>query len=69
MGIPDKVGGEHIRNLNDPWEIVREHAGLGDVQLQDLRHSNASRALAPGEYLPAIGKLPGHARVETKARY
>lgn len=67
--IPGKVPGKHMRNLSDPWEIIRERAGLRDVRLHDLRHSFASRALALGESLPAIGKLLGHARVETTARY
>ena len=67
--IPGRVAGERMRNLNDPWEIIRERAGLEDVRLHDLRHSFASRALALGESLPAIGKLLGHARVETTARY
>ena len=48
---------------------MRERAELGDVRLHDCRHSFASRALALGESLPAIGKLLGHAHVETTARY
>ena len=32
-------------------------------------HSFASRALALGESLPMIGKLLGHAQIETTARY
>ena len=67
--ISGKVGREHMRNLNDPWGIVRERAGLDDVRLHDLRHSYASRALALGEGLPMIAKLLGHAHVETTARY
>ena len=67
--IPGKVGGEHIRNLNDPWEIVRARVGFGDVRLHDLRHSWASRALALGESLPVIGKLLGHSKMETTSRY
>ncbi len=39
------------------------------MRLYDCRHSFASRALALGEGLPMIGKLLGHARVETTARY
>ena len=58
-----------MRNVNDPWEIVRKRAGLEDVRLHDLRHSFASRALALGESLPVIGKLLGHNQVETTARY
>ncbi|MCY4382462.1 MAG: hypothetical protein OXE44_04855, partial [Nitrospinae bacterium] len=34
-----------------------------------LRHSWASRALALGEALPVIGKLLGHSKMETTARY
>ena len=39
------------------------------MRLHDLRHSFASRALALGETLPAIGRLLGHSRFETTARY
>ena len=42
---------------------------LTDVQLHDLRHTWASRALALGESLPMIARLLGHSHVETNARY
>ncbi len=67
--IPGKKPGTHMKNVNDPWEIVRKRAELEDVRLHDLRHSFASRALALGESLPVIGKLLGHSQVETTARY
>ena len=67
--IPGKIKGTFMRNVNTPWEIIRERAGLEDVRLHDLRHSFASRALALGESLPMIGKLLGHSRIETTARY
>ena len=67
--IPGKKPGTHMKNVNDPWEIVRKRAELEDVRLHDLRHSFASRALALGESLPVIGKLLGHTQVETTARY
>ena len=67
--IPGKIRGKAMRNLNDPWEIVCERAGLEDMRLHDCRHSYASRALALGESLPMIGKLLGHTQVETTARY
>ena len=38
-------------------------------RLPDVRHSYASRALALGEGLPAIGRLLGHVRVGTTAKY
>ena len=66
--IPGKIRGRHLRNLNEPWNLIRERAGIEDMRLHDC-HSFASRALALGEGLPMIGKLLGHARVETTARY
>ena len=67
--IAGKVKGAHLRNLDDPWKLIRARAGLEDVRLHDCRHSFASRALALGEGLPMIGRLLGHTRVETTARY
>ncbi|WP_413207932.1 tyrosine-type recombinase/integrase [Rhodospirillum sp. A1_3_36] len=48
---------------------IREQAGLSDVRIHDLRHSYASGVLALGEGLPMIGKLLGHTRIQTTARY
>ena len=67
--IPGKIKGKAMRNLNDPWEIFCERAGLEDMRLHDCRHSYASRVLALGESLPMIGRLLGHTQVETTARY
>ena len=67
--IPGRKPGMHLRKIDDAWEAIRTRAGLSDVRLHDLRHSYASRALALGEGLPMIGKLLGHARIETTARY
>ncbi len=67
--IPGRKPGTHLKKLDDAWQSVRSRAGLDDVRLHDLRHSFASRALALGEGLSMIGKLLGHARIETTARY
>ena len=67
--IAGRIAGKAMRNLNDPWEIVCARAALEDVRIHDARHSYASRALALGESLPMIGRLLGHTRVETTARY
>ena len=67
--IPGHKPGTHIVNLDKPWRIIRTRAGLKDVRIHDLRHSFASRALALGESLPMIGKLLGHAQIQTTARY
>ena len=56
-------------NLSYYWEAVRERAGLHDVRIHDLPHSYASRALALGESLSAIGRLLGHRHVVSTARY
>ena len=61
--------GTRLSNLNAAWLVVRARAGLEDVRLHDLRHSFASRALALGESLTMIGKLLGHRKVATTARY
>ena len=67
--LPGRKPGAHLRKLDDAWQAVRSRAGLEGVRLHDLRHSFASRALALGEGLPMIGKLLGHARIETTSRY
>ena len=67
--IPGHRPGTHMRSIDDAWYTLRARAGLDDVRLHDLRHSYASRALALGESLPMIGKLLGHSRIETTARY
>ena len=61
--------GAHVTNLDEVWRRLRVRAGLKDVRVHDLRHSYASRALALGEGLPLIGKLLGHRKVTTTARY
>ena len=56
-------------SLQYHWERIREIADIHDVRLHDLRHTFASHAVARAESLPMIGKLLGHARVDTTARY
>ena len=67
--VSGTAAGVRMSDISPSWQVVRARAGLEDVRLHDLRHSFASRALALGESLPMIGKLLGHARVETTARY
>ena len=66
--VGKRLGG-HVTNLTQAWIRLRAQAGLEDVRIHDIRHSYASRALALGEGLPLIGKLLGHAKVGTTARY
>ena len=67
--IPGNKPGRHMTDIDAAWETIRALAGLHDVRIHDIRHSFASRALALGEGLPIIGRLLGHRRVETTARY
>ena len=61
--------GNNLKNLDQIWLRLRPRAGLDNVRIHDCRHSYASRALAIGEGLPIIGKLLGHRKVMTTARY
>ncbi|MXY66606.1 MAG: tyrosine-type recombinase/integrase, partial [Gammaproteobacteria bacterium] len=67
--IPGKAEGKPMKNLWTSWRSICGRAGIEDMRIHDCRHSFASRALALGESLPAIGKLLGHSQVETTARY
>ena len=67
--IAGRRPGARLSNFNSHWYRVRKRAGLEDVRLHDLRHSFASRALALGESLTMIGKLLGHTKIQTTARY
>ena len=67
--IPGAKPGRHMTDIDGSWEAIRARAGLHDVRIHDISHSFASRALALGEGLPIIGRLLGHRRVETTARY
>ena len=67
--ITGRKPGTGLVHLTDHWYRLRARAGLDDVRLHDLRHSYASRALALGESLTMIGRLLGHNKVATTARY
>ena len=59
----------HLPDLQLYWMRICERAGLDGVRIHDIRHSYASRALSLGESLPTIGKVLGHRKVATTARY
>ena len=67
--FPGRKAGSRVAKLANHWQGLRAKADLPGVRLHDLRHSYASRALAIGESLSMIGKLLGHSKVETTARY
>ena len=61
--------GTHLAFLHGPWRFILERAGIKNLHIHDLRHSFASGGLLVGEGLPMIGKLLGHNKVQTTARY
>ena len=61
--------GGRLTRIDKYWTRIRKQADLGDVRIHDCRHSYASRALALGESLTMIGRLLGHSKVSTTARY
>ena len=67
--IPGRKPDAHLPDLKYYWERVAARARLTDVRIHDCRHSYASRALALGHSLSMIGRLLGHAKVATTARY
>jgi integrase len=56
-------------DLNRPWRLVSQRAGLAGVRLHDLRHTHASVGAGAGLGLPIIGKLLGHTQASTTQRY
>ena len=51
------------------WSDIRAKADLAGVRIHDLRHTFASHAAQAHETLPMIGKLLGHASLNSTARY
>ena len=67
--ITGQLSSSHLVNPGKPWRRIRARAGLDDARIHDLRHTFASMAVSNGEGLPMIGKLLGHTKVQTTARY
>lgn len=67
--IVGKVPGRPMVNIQKPWIIVRETAGLKNFRIHDIRHSFASIAAQSGASLLHIGKLLGHKKAATTERY
>ena len=58
-----------LTGLFSQWQRVRKEAGLDDMRVHGLRHTYTSRALALDMSLTVIGRLLGHTRVETSAKF
>ena len=67
--IAGRRPGSRLTALTAEWYRIRAQAGLEDVRIHDLRHSYATRALSAGESLSMIGRLLGHADIQSTLRY
>jgi integrase len=56
-------------DLHKPWRAITRRAGLDGLRIHDLRHSFASVGVAGNYGLPILGRLLGHAAVETTQKY
>ena len=63
------VPGRHIVDLKRPWDTLCDHAAIDRFRKHDMRHNLASLGIETGLSLPIIGKILGHKRTETTARY
>nr|WP_281244372.1 site-specific integrase [Sphingomonas rubra] len=60
---------KHLTTIKHGWQTAREAAGLHDLRIHDLRHSAASFMVNSGVDLFAVGKVLGHASVQSTQRY
>jgi integrase len=67
--INGEARGQPLADLKRPWAAVLAEANIENLRLHDLRHTFASVGAMSGMSLPIIGKLLGHLRAETTARY
>jgi len=58
-----------VTDLHNYWEQFRDSAGLRDFRLHDLRHNFVSHAAINKETLPMIGRLLGHACIQSTSPY
>ena len=67
--ICNEVPGQRLADVKRPWARLCKSAKITGLRLHDLRHNFASTGAMGGMSLPMIGKLLGHLRSETTARY
>lgn len=79
-GLPRAVGAvflfpnprdpsRHLTTVTNGFQSARAAAGLPDIRIHDLRHSAASFMVNSGVDLFAVGKVLGHASVQSTQRY
>jgi integrase len=58
-----------MRTVEKPWRTICKAAGITGLRTHDLRHSYAAQLASSGIGLYTIGKLLGHRKPSTTARY
>jgi len=58
-----------MRTVEKPWRTICKAAGITGLRTHDLRHSYAAQLASSGVGLYTIGKLLGHRKPSTTARY
>lgn len=61
--------GAAVKSVREKWARARDKAGLGDLQLRDLRHEAASRYEESGMPTTYVSKMLGHRSLATTTRY
>lgn len=67
--ITGKNEGQHLVNIDKPWQRVRKQAGIEDVRLHNLRRTVGSWLAQSGNSLHLIGKVLNHSNTSTTAIY
>lgn len=67
--IVGKNDGQHLVNIDKPWQRIRKMAGLEDVRLHDLRRTVGSWLAQSGNSLHLIGNVLNHSNQSTTAIY
>ena len=61
--------GQRTKSVRNAWNRAREKAGLGDLQLRDLRHEAGSRFAEAGMPINYVSGMLGHTNLTTTSRY
>jgi integrase len=66
--FPGGLPGRPLASVRRLWDAVRHEAGV-TVRLHDLRHTHAAVSATRGESLLMVGRMLGHRRADTSAKY
>lgn len=67
--LPGAIEGNHLVNIDKPWQRVRKAAGLEHVRLHDLRRTVGSWLASSGNSLHLIGRVLNHTNPSTTQIY